>query len=492
MPTFTPTTIVAVDFGTAATGYCIAQAGKSGAPTQARVYPFKPGDRSSSATEKNLTSVLLEASSLKAISVGRDARRRFFEMDQEEMKKYLYLECFKMLMSPTRRGTTPLTSVAVHGLGADKAIPLLTAVAKMLGYVREEAEDRVRSLGVDPNSIGWVLTVPAIWDDEAKMFMRLSAVSAGMIDTVDSDRLQLALEPEGAVIAAMMDAPSDLQKQLVIGQRIMILDCGGGTVDVTVSELVDISPPKLKEILPASGDAWGGTIVDAQFRKFANSLIAQDSNTSSSSNIEDDDSSTTTIATPKGQPSHHTDHTISDAAALSACMDAWETAKCSWDPVDSNRDRIVVTGLAPVCDFVGGAEEMQKRVANYNEKHNLSGSDAIVYRPRSFSLVLPSKVVRSLFEHCVDPICNHMQKLLIEAAEGGRPVGFVFLVGGFAESVYLQRAVREALETENGPAAHLIVPGKPVQCVNRGAAVWGLYPKAFISSRVAKYTYAYC
>jgi len=74
-----------------------------------------------------------------------------------------------MLMSPTRRGTTPLTSVAVHGLGADKAIPLLTAVAKMLGYVREEAEDRVRSLGVDPNSIGWVLTVPAIWDDEAKM-----------------------------------------------------------------------------------------------------------------------------------------------------------------------------------------------------------------------------------------------------------------------------------------------------------------------------------
>jgi len=91
MPTFTPTTIVAVDFGTAATGYCIAQAGKSGAPTQARVYPFKPGDRSSSATEKNLTSVLLEASSLKAISVGRDARRRFFEMDQEEMKKYVFL-----------------------------------------------------------------------------------------------------------------------------------------------------------------------------------------------------------------------------------------------------------------------------------------------------------------------------------------------------------------------------------------------------------------
>ncbi len=89
---FTPTTVVAIDFGTAATGYCIAQAPSSTgrtapAPTSARVYPFKPGDRSSSATEKNLTSVLLDAQSLKAISVGREARRRFFEMDQEEMKK---------------------------------------------------------------------------------------------------------------------------------------------------------------------------------------------------------------------------------------------------------------------------------------------------------------------------------------------------------------------------------------------------------------------
>jgi hypothetical protein len=86
-PVFTPTTVVAIDFGTAATGYCIAQAAKNGNPMQARVFPFKPGDRASSATEKALTSILLEAGTLKAISVGRDARRRFYEMDSEEMKK---------------------------------------------------------------------------------------------------------------------------------------------------------------------------------------------------------------------------------------------------------------------------------------------------------------------------------------------------------------------------------------------------------------------
>ena len=56
-----PTTVVAIDFGTAATGYAIAQMPPPGHPiTSARVHPFKPGDRASSATEKNLTAVLLD------------------------------------------------------------------------------------------------------------------------------------------------------------------------------------------------------------------------------------------------------------------------------------------------------------------------------------------------------------------------------------------------------------------------------------------------
>jgi hypothetical protein len=88
-PTFQPAVVVAVDFGTAATGYCIAQpgSGRGSAPTSALVYSFRPGDRSSQTTEKNLTSILLDAASLRPVGVGREARRRFFEMDPDESKK---------------------------------------------------------------------------------------------------------------------------------------------------------------------------------------------------------------------------------------------------------------------------------------------------------------------------------------------------------------------------------------------------------------------
>jgi hypothetical protein len=371
--------------------------------------------------------------------------------------RHAVLSQFKMAMSPAARSNIPLAQRTVHGEGADIAVPLLTAVAKVLEYIHLEAEDRARSMGINPAELGWVLTVPAIWDEAAKAFMRLAAFEARMISELDSDRLQLALEPEGAVIASAMDAPPEVRAKLRVGERVMILDCGGGTVDVTVSEILGQDPPKLKEVLPPSGGSWGGTNVDAEFRKFVNEMLL-----------------------PEGV-SVMDKH--ADAAASAAALDAWEAAKCGWDPADPARDKVTVSGLATVCEYVGGAEEMARRVGIYNSSKHLSGADAVVYRPRSFSLVLPPLVVKGFFDTCVEPICGHMQKLLVEAAEVKKPVGFVFLVGGFAESFYLQRSVREALMTDDGPAALLMIPAKPVQCVNRGAAVWGLYPNSFITSR---------
>jgi len=130
--------------------------------------------------------------------------------------------------------------------------------------------------------------------------MREAAVLAGMITDVDSEQLQLALEPEGAIIAASMDAPPDVRAKLQVGQRLMVLDCGGGTVDVTVSELQSCDPPRLKEVLPPSGGSWGGTLVDAEFRKFINELM---------------------------RPAEGSGDDTVDVSTTSAVLDAWEAAK---------------------------------------------------------------------------------------------------------------------------------------------------------------------
>ena len=153
-PVFRPEVCVAIDLGTSATGYCFAL--KEGAAV--RVLPFKPGDRSSQATEKNLTAVLLEAGgSRRVVGVGREARRRFYDMDADEQKRYIFLSQFKMGLSPANRGRGLLRERTVHGEGADVPVPLLTAFAKLLEFIRLEAHDRAGSIGIVLDTLGWVV-----------------------------------------------------------------------------------------------------------------------------------------------------------------------------------------------------------------------------------------------------------------------------------------------------------------------------------------------
>lgn len=50
----------------------------------------------------------------------------------------------------------------------------------------------------------------------------------------------------------------------------MLVDAGGGTVDVTVHK---IDNGKLKEVVPPSGDAWGSGKVDEEYGTFLERLF---------------------------------------------------------------------------------------------------------------------------------------------------------------------------------------------------------------------------
>ena len=95
----------------------------------------------------------------------------------------------------------------------------------------EALKEAGRSLpyGLQAEDVQWVLTVPAIWKDGAKGFMRKAAHRAGLIKEEGSRRLVLALEPESACVAC------DVHKLAKPGDPFMVLDCGGGTVDITMN-----------------------------------------------------------------------------------------------------------------------------------------------------------------------------------------------------------------------------------------------------------------
>ncbi|CAG2188783.1 unnamed protein product [Mytilus edulis] len=126
-----------------------------------------------------------------------------------------------------------------------------------------------RGTGVKPNDIRWVLTVPAIWTDNSKQFMRKSAEKAG----IEKDHLLISLEPEAASIYCQ-HLPTEKLSGVESGFTMSnagtkIYDSRSwrylfrGTVDITVHE--KMSGSALKEISRAKGGNCGGTSIDADF-----------------------------------------------------------------------------------------------------------------------------------------------------------------------------------------------------------------------------------
>jgi hypothetical protein len=101
--------------------------------------------------------------------------------------------------------------------------------------------------------------------------MRFSALAAGLIASSDSSNLIFCLEPEGVAFHALFDGSDMLAvndnyvddetksgyhvKDVFCkrGNKFLIVDAGGGTVDFGAYEVAETHPFKVKQIAAANG-----------------------------------------------------------------------------------------------------------------------------------------------------------------------------------------------------------------------------------------------
>ena len=162
-----------------------------------------------------------------------------------------------------------------------RQLPLMLVISQSLKFIAEKAiEKLLEQVGkVVKTKIRWVLTVPALWSEEHKHFMRRAAVEAGIIEDLSSSNLLLCLEPEGASIQCREDSEESLKQQLVKSSVVMVLDCGGGTVDITIHKLTCNPDERFvcEELLPSSGGCeWGSKYVDLYFEEFLSKFFGPD------------------------------------------------------------------------------------------------------------------------------------------------------------------------------------------------------------------------
>ena len=121
------------------------------------------------------TALLLDHTGEKLVSFGSPARAKFLAATSDgQHGNYLYFERFKMALSKERRMGKSPTDVRVMGAGADRELPILTPYSMLLSAVKDEALARLHAnqSSITRSEIRWVITVPAIWDDETKDFYR--------------------------------------------------------------------------------------------------------------------------------------------------------------------------------------------------------------------------------------------------------------------------------------------------------------------------------
>ncbi|XP_056013065.1 heat shock 70 kDa protein 12A-like [Ostrea edulis] len=291
--------------------------------------------------------------------------------------------------------------------------------------------------------IDYVLTVPAIWGDASKMFMREAAVNAG----IPGDQLNIALESEAASIYCQYmyleqeyDKVHDstFQKQVKEKSKYMVVDLGGGTADITVHKQADDG--SLEALLPATGGPIGGTSVDDEYANFLETIGGK-------------------RVLNKFKELCLEDH-------LSIFRD-FETAKRAYN---GTKVRIKIPA-----NFDSLIKEDKTRGSISKALRDSQYKDQVTYK--NYKLALEPSVFEDVFKKAVDGISNLIENIL--AMQSFNDVKTIIMVGGFSECNVIQNAIKAKFSSYR-----IITPPEAGLAVVKGAVYFGHVPTA-ISRRVS-------
>ncbi|KAI9310610.1 hypothetical protein BX666DRAFT_2005317 [Dichotomocladium elegans] len=402
--------IVGIDFGTTFSGCCYAFTQNEEVidivkwPRQNNhVYPKTP------------TLSLYRKGSTQLVDWGHGARRQAMKPNSVD---FLLLSKFKLYLDEHLQQDALPNNLNVIDVIADYMRAFHTHVCNELlkGFAGN----------YDQNKFRYCLTVPAMWSDRAKAAMREAAIRAGLVQRGDHpERLMLISEPEAA---ALYCEKKSEQFNLAHGQRFMICDAGGGTVDLIVFE-IDQQPGgrrTLKEVTNGHGGSCGSGFLDLRMREYIKNKF------------------------------YHFG-SINDSA-MEHIMDAFvNIIKPEFDGVEDHFLELPASmGLGDLTDESIGLE--------------------------NGSLCLPANELRDqVFEPVIDQVLQLIEGQLIQSPN----LEAIFLVGGFGQSNYLFRRVEEVFANRVGMIG---VPPRGELAVVRGAVYFGLNPQ-IVTERVSRRTY---
>lgn len=453
--------VAAIDFGTTYSGY--AYSFKSDW-TKVFMNKWEGGQLTS---HKAPTTLLLNPDTT-FNSFGYEAEKTYADIatdgddDGRSCTEYYFFHRFKMMLKTTLTKRVHRETNCTDENGRE--VRAIIVFSYSIRYLKDHLLDKLltSNLGdkVTVDDIDFVLTVPAIWDDTAKMFMREAAIQAGIPD----DQLEIALEPEAASIYCHLMHLDDIQSDNTTdsftrgsGVKYMVVDLGGGTADITVHQLQENKT--LAELVPASGGEWGGTNVDKAYRQFLEDIFGS-----------------SVLKKFKSDPDNIIDF-----------FEFWQNFEVKKREPLSSKSSSKMNLVIPVA-LTEIAKE-QKKLKGTSQgilKELLKNSK---YWDKDISceagkLSMSIEIFENLFNPTVQELIAHVSKMFKDELDAD--VKTILLVGGFSEC----ELVRDRLRGHFGKTKRLVFPCEASLAILKGAVYFG-HCKDLISRRVARFTYGF-
>ncbi|CAK7270286.1 hypothetical protein SEPCBS119000_004011 [Sporothrix epigloea] len=257
--------IVGIDFGTTFSGVAFAFATNNGAKED--IITEWPG--AGSYTKQKIPTVLYYDQYQKVVGWGPDVADALAPTGYPKagVQKVEWFKLQLMLSGNTYIDPINLPPLPPGKSEIDVAADYLfklrqamrASLQKTLGEVFNREERNIR----------YYLTVPAIWNDAGKAATRAAAIQAGFLRDENDNRLTLVSEPEAA---ALFCSKTGLLK-LKVHDALLIVDCGGGTVDLIAYEVEEENPFSVAECTAGSGDSCGSTALNRNFSNILRTKI---------------------------------------------------------------------------------------------------------------------------------------------------------------------------------------------------------------------------
>ncbi|XP_033750848.1 heat shock 70 kDa protein 12A-like [Pecten maximus] len=423
--------VAAIDFGTTYSGYAYTFRSEYEKSAGAReIFSNRWSPSTGSLLSAKAPTTALFDSEMNFHSFGYEAEEKYADLIQEKQQRDWH--CFRRFKMKLHNKLKMERNFAIEDEDG-RDFPAKKVFAASIKYLKDKLTDTLNKQNPmeDDNAIHWVLTIPAIWSESAKQFMREAALEA----SIPSDCLTLALEPEAASLFCKSlphGTLRDSKDQLVLGafqpgSRYMIVDMGGGTVDTTVHEVAEDG--RLVEVRQASGGPWGGTSVDDTFYEFVANRFGRE------------------------------------------FVEQFKRTKASdW--------------MALLMEF-----ETKKRQLKYKSENKIgikipprliAESNIPVEKLTSYDkLRVENEDFKQFFHPSTEDIIGHVRSVLGEV-EG---VNAILLVGGYSQSDYVASLMKLAF-----PDERIVIPLQAEVAVMHGAVLFGFEPRS-VSVRVCRHTY---